>query len=111
MKITVNNAHADIKVMAFEGNLETTSAPEAEQKINALIEKGVKNILINFENLNYISSAGLRVLLTTAKQLKFKQGMLCICSLNETVAEVFEMTGFTNIFNIFKTEAEALKHF
>lgn len=111
MKITVTDAQVDIKVMVFEGNLETNTSPEAEQKINSLIETGVKNILINFEKLNYISSAGLRVLLATAKKLKTKQGMLCIIGLNETVQEIFEMSGFIAIFNVFDSESEAIKHF
>lgn len=111
MQITVNNAAADIKTMVFEGNLETNTAAQAEQEINSLIKSGTKNILINFEKLNYISSAGLRVLLSTSKQLKSKQGMLCICCLNETVAEIFEMSGFSTIFNVYDTEAEALHIF
>lgn len=109
MQITVTDTNAESKVMVFEGNLETGTAPEAEKEINALIEQGVKNIVINFEKLNYISSAGLRVLLATAKKLKSKQGMLYICSLNETVTEIFEMSGFNTIFNVFDTESEALK--
>ena len=66
MQITVNDKN-DIKVIAFTGNLETNTAPDAEEEINALIENGAKKILINFENLGYISSAGLRVLLKTSR--------------------------------------------
>ena len=110
MQITVNDKN-DITVIAFTGNLDTNTAPDAEKDINALIEKGAKNILINFENLGYISSAGLRLLLRTGKQLKSREGNLRICSMNITVKEVFDMSGFSMIFNIFETESEAMAGF
>ena len=66
---------------------------------------------MNFEKLDYISSAGLRVLLTAAKQLKRVDGELRICSLNEVVAEVFDISGFTTIFKVFRSESEALDGF
>ena len=110
MQITVNDKN-DIKVIAFTGNLETNTAPDAEKEINALIENGAIKILINFENLGYISSAGLRVLLRTGKQLKSKDGSLRICSLNVTVNEIFEMSGFSMVFNIFETESDAMNSF
>jgi anti-sigma B factor antagonist len=110
MQMTVNDKN-DITVIAFEGNLETNTAPDAEEEINALIEKGAKKILINFENLGYISSAGLRLLLKTGKQLNAKEGGLRICNLNVTVKEVFDMSGFSMLFNIFETESEAMNGF
>jgi len=55
-----------VNVVEFTGNLDTNTAPEAENQINNLLASGAAKILVNFENLNYISSAGLRVLLATA---------------------------------------------
>ena len=110
MQMTVNDKN-DIKVIAFTGNLDTNTAPDAEKEINALIENGATKILINFENLGYISSAGLRLLLRTGKQLKSREGSLRICSLNVTVKEVFDMSGFSMLFNIFETESEAMGGF
>ena len=110
MQITVNDKN-DIKIIVFSGNLETNTAPDAEEEINALIEKGAKKILINFENLGYISSAGLRLLLKTGKQLKSREVSLRICSMNVTVKEVFDMSGFSMLFNIFETESEAMSGF
>ena len=66
---------------------------------------------MNFEKLDYISSAGLRVLLAAAKQLKGIDGELRICSLNEVVREVFDISGFTTIFKVFGSESEALDGF
>ena len=110
MQITVNDKN-DITVIAFTGNLDTNTAPDAEEEINDLIEKGTEKILIDFENLGYISSAGLRLLLKTGKQLSSKGGGVRICNLNVTVKEVFDMSGFSMIFNIFETECEAMAGF
>jgi anti-sigma B factor antagonist len=76
-----------------------------------LIEAGENRFLVNFEKLDYISSSGLRVLLAAAKQLKGTDGELRICSLNEVVREVFDISGFTTIFKVFGSESEALVGF
>ena len=98
-------------VVQFEGNLDTNTAPEAEQQLNSLIEGGKSKLLVDFRALDYISSAGLRVLLATAKKLRGVGGNLRLCSLNETVGEVFEISGFSTIFAVFPSEAEALEGF
>ena len=100
-----------IQVMNFEGNLDTNTAPEAENSINQLLDSGADKILINFENLNYISSAGLRVLLGTAKKLNVTSGQLKICSLNATVQEVFDISGFSTILSVLESEPEAVAAF
>ena len=58
-----------IQIVAFEGNLDTNTSPEIELKINELVADGKQKLLFNFEQLNFISSAGLRVLLATVKKL------------------------------------------
>lgn len=110
MQITVNDENG-IKVIVFEGNLETNTVPDAEKEINTLIENGAEKIITNFEKLGYISSAGLRLLLKTGAQLSSKGGSLRICNLNVTVKEVFDMSGFSMIFNIFETESDAMNGF
>jgi anti-sigma B factor antagonist len=100
-----------VKVLAFEGNLDTNTSPEAEAKINALIDGGDSKLLVNFEQLNFISSAGLRVLLATAKKLGPAGGTLRICGLNPTVQEVFDISGFGTILSVKETEDEALLSF
>ena len=100
-----------VTVVRFEGNLDTNTAPEAQEQFDELASQGVDKVLVDFENLDYISSAGLRVLLATAKKLRGGGGNLRLCNLNETVAEVFEISGFSTIFAVFPTEAEALEGF
>ena len=100
-----------VKVLAFEGNLDTNTSPEAEAKINELIDGGDNKLLVTFEQLNFISSAGLRVLLATAKKLGPTGGTLQICALNPTVQEVFDISGFGTILSVKETEDEALSSF
>ena len=96
MQISVKTAN-EVKVLALEGSLDTQTSPDAQTQLTQLIEGGDKKILVNFEKLHYISSAGLRVLLAAAKQLKTADGELRICDLNEVVKEVFDISGFSTI--------------
>ena len=99
----------DACVLLFEGNFDSNTASNAESLINELIEDGQLQIVANFENLNFISSAGLRVLLATAKRLNASGGDLRICCLNPTVQEVFDISGFGTILTVTRTEEEALR--
>ncbi len=110
MNITTTEVEG-ITIAEFEGNLDTNTAPEAEERLGGLLEKGVTKILVDFTTLDYISSAGLRVLLVTTKRLGGTGGSMRICGLNETVDEVFEISGFSTIFSVFKSRDEALEGF
>jgi anti-anti-sigma factor len=110
MNITLEEV-GPVSVLRFEGNLDTNTAPEAQEKFDQLADAGVGKILVDFAALDYISSAGLRVLLATAKRLSGAGGSLRICNLNDTVREVFEISGFSTIFSVFDTESEALEGF
>ena len=85
----------DIKV---SGRLDTTTAPQLDEEINSSIE-GVDDLKLDFADLEYISSAGLRVLLATQKIMN-KQGNMKVVSVSEPVMEVFEITGFSEILTI-----------
>ena len=110
MEILVTES-GDVRILSFQGNLDTNTSPQAESEINGLIEAGSQKLLINFEKLDYISSAGLRILLATAKKLKVSQGDLKICCLNETVQEVFDISGFSSILTVSNDQDEALASF
>ncbi len=110
MQISVKTTK-EVKVLAFEGRMDTQTSPDAQQQLTRLIEEGETKILVNLEKLDYISSAGLRVLLVVAKRLKTTDGELRICSLNEVVKEVFDISGFDMILPISASESEALEGF
>ena len=80
------------------GRLDTTTAPELENELDSSLE-GVKELVLDLSELSYISSAGLRVILKVQKVM-FNQGAMKLIGVNESVMEVFEITGFSNILNI-----------
>jgi anti-anti-sigma factor len=99
----------DVTVVKLQGNLDTNSAPEAQDFLNGLVDSGSSKLLITLSGVGFVSSAGLRVLLVTAK--KVGTGQLRISDLNPEVLEVFEMSGFSTILSVFPTESEALQGF
>ncbi|MBQ8108543.1 MAG: STAS domain-containing protein [Clostridia bacterium] len=84
--------------LALEGRLDTTTAPELEKEVRTGLD-GVQQLIMDFAKLDYISSAGLRVLLS-AQKLMSKQGGMKVIHVNEMVSEVFEVTGFADILDI-----------
>ncbi|WP_458457680.1 STAS domain-containing protein, partial [Pseudobutyrivibrio sp.] len=80
-------------VYALEGRLDTSTAPQLEEAVNGNISE-LKDISFDFANLEYISSAGLRVLLSTQKTMN-KQGNMVIKNVSEEVMEIFDVTGFS----------------
>jgi len=110
MNINTENV-GSVAVVRIEGKLDTNTSPEAEEHLDGLLKKGVSKVLVDCEKVDYISSNGLRILLTTVKQLSAVGGSLRICSSNETVQEVFEISGFRRILSFFDTEPEARKGF
>ena len=85
-------------VFALEGRLDTVTSPELERALKASLD-GVSELTLDFEKLEYISSAGLRVLLSTQKVMN-RQGSMKLCRVNETIMEILEVTGFTDILTI-----------
>jgi anti-anti-sigma factor len=97
----------DIHIVAITGSLDSTTAPEAQKSLDAVVA-GAKKVVLDFSSLDYISSAGLRVLLGAAKKLRGSGGTLGMFGLNQSVREVFEISGFSSILAIYQSEAEAL---
>ncbi len=97
MKInkTVNGTELNI---ALEGRLDTTTAPELETELKNSLE-GITDMKLDLEKLEYISSAGLRVLLSAQKTMN-KQGFMSLRHVGDVIMEIFEVTGFTDILTI-----------
>ena len=85
-------------LFALGGRLDTTTAPELEQALKADLD-GVTDLTLDMAELEYISSAGLRVLLSAQKVMK-KQGQMKLKNVNDTIMEIFEVTGFSDILTI-----------
>ena len=92
---SLNGTHLNI---ALEGRLDTVTAPDLEKVLKDSLD-GVDTLTLDFAKLDYISSAGLRVLLSTHKMMVKKGGMK-VTNVNEIVQEVFDVTGFVDILNI-----------
>ncbi len=115
MDITTRTQNG-VTLVALAGNLDSNTSPQAQQALDAILASGVKKMAVDCTALDYISSAGLRVLLGTAKRLSGGGaggggGALRLFGLNETVREVFDISGFSTILAVFGTEADALKGF
>ena len=85
-------------IVALKGRLDTTTSPELEKELKASMD-GADSLVLDFSKLEYISSAGLRVLLSAHKAMSGKDGMK-VTNVNEIVQEVFEVTGFADILTI-----------
>lgn len=107
MELASKNANG-VTVVTVSGRIDATTAPEFEKYLTEIIASGEKKLLINFRSLEYISSAGLRSILATAKKLKVENGELAFASLVGPVEEVFKISGFHSIFTIYETEDKAL---
>ena len=110
MNIT-SEAVGSITVVRFEGRIDTNTSTEAQESLTQLMDAGSSKLLANLSKVDFVSSAGLRVLLYTAKRLSGAGGSLRISDLNESVAEVFEISGFSTILDVFGSEEEALRDF
>ena len=97
MKITKKQDGSAL-VIALEGRLDTTTAPELEAELKTCLD-GITDLTLDLTNLDYISSAGLRVLLSAHKTM-MKQGQMKVTNASEIVKEVFDVTGFCDILNI-----------
>lgn len=107
MKIKTRDEN-DIKVVYLEGEMDTNTSPVVMSELDELRNSGVKKMLLNLEKLDFISSAGLRVLLATAQQLKTSGGDLRVCELNKEIKEVFDISGFSTLLMVFDNEAKAI---
>ncbi len=89
-----------IEIFSVKGSLDSNTSPEFETKIYEALEKGKRKLILNLEDLDYISSAGIRVMLKTTKDLKRMDGTIILCSLQDYVREVFDIAGFDGYLNI-----------
>ena len=97
MKVTLDK-NGSTKKVSVSGRLDTTTAPELEKPLGSQLE-GIESLTLDFGDLAYISSAGLRVLLALQKTMN-RQGQMVVAHVNETIMEVFEITGFVDVLTI-----------
>jgi len=101
----------NINVISLTGRLDVYKANDLEQKLNALIDAGQILIIVELERLEYISSSGLRVFLAALKKTKKQEGDIKLVGLAPFIREIFDIAGFTKLFQIFDTEEAAVNEF
>ena len=101
----------DVYIFKISGRLDSNTAPELEKKLKQPIESGSNHIIIDFEKIEYLSSAGLRVILNAIKKLNSTAGKLVICSVSDDVRKVFQNAGFDSLISIVPNFDDAIKNF
>ena len=100
--------HEDILILRPQGRLDSSSSPEFERLLTEQLDAGSQRLVLDFSRLDYISSAGLRVVLLAGKKLRASKGQIALASLQDMVREVFDMSGFLTLFTVTNTVDEAL---
>ena len=99
MEITQKEENGIVSIN-IKGRLDADSSSEAEKVVKKALEGPTKRVLFNLGDLEYLSSAGLRVLLSAAKEMRRREGKIVLCSLNAFVKEIFEVSGFQSLIPI-----------
>ena len=90
------------------GRIDTTTAPTLEGHLNALLAGGARRLVVDFSRVDYISSAGLRVMLLVARRMKESNGRLALCAFTEPVRQVFQLAGFLPLFTVCESQDTAM---
>jgi len=98
-------------IVSITGRLDTTNYSLLEKKLTDLIENHEDKILVECSKMDYVSSSGLRILLMALKKVTMAKGKFVLCNLQDNIREIFEISGFSNIFEIYPSQEEALKVF
>lgn len=109
--IIEENRVGDVYVVSVDGRLDATTWQSFHNCIIELFDKGEKKILIDFSKVEYISSLGLRALILAGRKMNSVKGKLVLCSLQKSVQDVFEVSGFTSLFPTFGSSEEAIQNF
>lgn len=100
MKVRIIENTAENAVIKIEGQLDTLAAHDLPEKLSTIMEDAGKQITLDFTNLEYIASSGLRVLLMLRKKAKEKGGSVTIVGMSEDILQIFQMVGFDEVFTI-----------
>ena len=100
-----------ISIIALGGRLDAYASSDVEQKLNALVDADEVRLVVNLERLDYISSSGLRVLLTSLKKVRKREGDIKLACLKPLIKEVFDVAGFSQLFSIYDLEDVAVQAF
>lgn len=101
----------DVVILRINGRIDAITSPQLEKKVHSIIDTGHHKVLFDFSNVEYLSSAGMRLLLSATKKLQTLKGKLVVCSVEQDVMDVIKMAGFNSILTITTNEDKALAEF
>jgi anti-sigma B factor antagonist/stage II sporulation protein AA (anti-sigma F factor antagonist) len=101
----------DVLLLHLQGRLDVLSSQSTEKQVVSLIRKGESNVLLDFTEVNYLSSAGMRMLLSIFKCVKDASGKLAVCSVDDGVMDVLKLSGLDDVLEVYATQDEALQRF
>ncbi len=107
-EVNINNQDK-INIISIKGRIDVNTVQKLEQELSALMDKGKNHLLADMMKVTFMSSAGLRVFLSVLKRTKENGGNFKLAGLREDVKKIFNMTGFTNLFEIYSTVDEAIR--
>lgn len=106
----LNTKKSDDKVIVYlEGRLDVSVANEVEEDLNKIIEEGNLHLILNMDNVEYMSSSGFRACIATLRKLNAREGSLKLCAIRPSVRRIFDVIELTSLFDIYESEADALK--
>ncbi len=100
----------DVKIVGLHGRLDAETSPSVEKWLMDLLGQGEQRLVLDFSELTYISSSGLRLLIQVARNLHKTNGKLALAALSDHVREIIKITGFTSILSIYPTREEAVAY-
>jgi stage II sporulation protein AA (anti-sigma F factor antagonist) len=109
MEIIKSGKENNALIIKINGRMDAVTAPEFEKALDAWIDESEKHFIVDLSSLEYISSAGLRSILVIAKKLKALKGKIVLAAMEESVNEVFEISGFNSIIPIHDTVQAAIR--
>lgn len=110
MKIATRQSQA-VTIVDLEGRLDSKAVGAVNDEMVSIIQGGAKQIVVNLEKIDFVTSAGLRVLLRSSKLLQGSGGKLKLCNANELVSDILKTAGFDSLLNLYGSEAEAIQSF
>lgn len=100
MELKVKENNAEQTIVALQGELDTAAVQQFTEQLESVVAEAGKKVIIDFSDLEFISSAGMRVLLKLNKDVAANGGSVCIVGMSEDIRQLFQMTGFDNILDI-----------
>lgn len=101
--------HPTTTILRIKGRLDATATTELEQKVLLNLDRGITHLIMDFSELEYINSAGLRILVMSYQRLHSRGGQVMVCGVRDYIAEIFEISGYNRIFVMCHDLAQALE--